>query len=94
MAMLVEDACQQQHHSIFYPPSSKGNTDIMCQYYAHAFVCKHLTFTFARFCHPASLIQKPCGHRQIWQTIRLDEPCDECHTWFPDKYPSKRSRFR
>ena len=62
----------------------------MCQYYAHAFLCKHLTFTFARFCQPASLIQKPCGKRQIWQTIRMDEGCEECRLWFPDKFPTQR----
>ncbi|ROT43151.1 hypothetical protein SODALDRAFT_375364 [Sodiomyces alkalinus F11] len=64
----------------------------MCQYYAHVFVCKHLTFAFARFCHPASLIQKPCSKRQIWHTIHLEEACDECIMWFPDKFPAKRRR--
>ena len=26
----------------------------MCKYYAHAFSCKHVSFTFARYCNPAS----------------------------------------
>ncbi|EFQ28054.1 uncharacterized protein GLRG_03198 [Colletotrichum graminicola M1.001] len=57
----------------------------MCQYYAHAFTCKHLSFTFARFCQPASLIQKPCAKRQVWQTISLDDACEDCLMWFPDR---------
>jgi hypothetical protein len=65
----------------------------MCQYYAHAFTCKHLSYTFARFCTPASLIQKPCGQRQVWHTIPPDDACDECITWFPDKFPLKRPRY-
>ncbi|KAL2760556.1 hypothetical protein ACRALDRAFT_205513 [Sodiomyces alcalophilus JCM 7366] len=72
-------------------PSSylPGTIFAMCQYYAHVFACKHLTFAFARFCHPASLIQKPCSKRQIWQTIHLEEACEECIMWFPDKFPVK-----
>ncbi|WYZ38922.1 hypothetical protein EsH8_III_000836 [Colletotrichum jinshuiense] len=66
----------------------------MCQYYAHAFTCKHHSFTFARFCQPASLIQKPCAKRQVWQTIRLDDACEECLTWFPDRYPCRRPRYQ
>ncbi|KAK1657190.1 hypothetical protein BDP55DRAFT_699130 [Colletotrichum godetiae] len=66
----------------------------MCQYYAHAFMCKHLSFTFARFCQPASLIQKPCAKRQVWQTIGLDDACEECLAWFPDQYPCWRPRYQ
>ena len=58
----------------------------MCQYYAHDYACKHRTYTFARFCQPASLIQKPCRRRDVWQSIRMDEACDECLMWFPDKF--------
>ncbi|KAH7633067.1 hypothetical protein B0T09DRAFT_332791 [Sordaria sp. MPI-SDFR-AT-0083] len=50
----------------------------MCQYYAHAFTCKHVSLTFARFCPSASMIQTRCGERQIWQTIRMAESCEEC----------------
>ncbi|KAK3956085.1 hypothetical protein QBC32DRAFT_203738 [Pseudoneurospora amorphoporcata] len=50
----------------------------MCQYYAHAFTCKHVSLTFARFCPSASMIQTRCGEREIWQTIRMAESCDEC----------------
>ncbi|KAK0670499.1 hypothetical protein QBC41DRAFT_207685, partial [Cercophora samala] len=50
----------------------------MCKYYAHAFLCKHITFSFATFCDPASMIQTRCGERSIWQTIRMEEYCDDC----------------
>ncbi|KAK8067043.1 hypothetical protein PG997_013790 [Apiospora hydei] len=60
----------------------------MCKYYAHAFVCQHTTFTFARYCTAANFTQKPCEQRQIWHTIGLDEACDECQMWFPDQYGS------
>lgn len=61
----------------------------MCQYYAHAFACKHVHFTFARFCTTANFRQTPCDGRQIWHTIGLSAPCDECAMWFPDrKWPA------
>ncbi|KAK4113737.1 hypothetical protein N656DRAFT_707011 [Canariomyces notabilis] len=79
----------------------------MCLYYAHAFSCKHMTFSFARFCGPASMIQTPCGERRIWQTIPLDELCDDCKGGqgaFPDdhfqqqqqqqRYSGRQSRSR
>ncbi|KAK3308855.1 uncharacterized protein B0T15DRAFT_491406 [Chaetomium strumarium] len=50
----------------------------MCRYYAHLHSCKHTSLAFAAFCNPASLIQNPCGVRHIWQTIRLDELCEDC----------------
>lgn len=62
----------------------------MCLYYAHAHACKHLTFTFARYCTPAHLKQKPCNERKVWQTVRLAEGCDECVMWFPDKFAPVR----
>ena len=37
-----------------------------------------ITLTFARFCDKAALIQNPCGERHIWQTIPLDELCEDC----------------
>jgi hypothetical protein len=59
----------------------------MCKYYAHAFACKHMTFSFARFCTPASFTQRPCATRTIWHTIALDdEACDECRAWFPERW--------
>ncbi len=33
------------------------------------------------------VIQTPCGKRQIWHTISLDEACEECRLWFPERYP-------
>ncbi|KAL2197380.1 hypothetical protein P885DRAFT_34773 [Corynascus similis CBS 632.67] len=50
----------------------------MCRYYAHQHTCKHTQLSFAAFCDPASLIQNPCSERQIWTTIVLGEPCDDC----------------
>ncbi|KAK7910851.1 hypothetical protein PG985_013332 [Apiospora marii] len=66
----------------------------MCKYYAHAFVCQHTTFTFARYCTTANFTQKPCEQRQIWHTIGLDEACDECQMWFPDQYGSVMPRSK
>ncbi|KAK0728079.1 hypothetical protein B0T26DRAFT_636243 [Lasiosphaeria miniovina] len=60
----------------------------MCRYYAHAFVCKHVTHSFASFCKPASMIQTACGERHIWQTIRMDEACDECKAWYSPPQPA------
>lgn len=53
----------------------------MCKYYAHSFACKHTSFTFARFCRDANMIQTPCGARDVWTTIRMDEACGECKTY-------------
>lgn len=60
-----------------HPPLS-ADRKAMCQYYAHAFTCKHVSLSFARFCPSASMIQTRCGERQIWQTIRMAESCEEC----------------
>ncbi|KAK1754695.1 hypothetical protein QBC47DRAFT_403106 [Echria macrotheca] len=56
----------------------------MCQYYAHAFLCKHTQYTFARFCRDANMIQTPCGDRAVWQTIQMHEACDDCKVWLGD----------
>ncbi|KAK4192896.1 hypothetical protein QBC35DRAFT_446723 [Podospora australis] len=50
----------------------------MCRYYAHNFICKHTTHSFAAFCEPAALIQTRCGNHTIWQTIYIEEYCDDC----------------
>ncbi|SPQ21882.1 3ef24d77-dc72-42b0-b832-152846c1274a [Thermothielavioides terrestris] len=50
----------------------------MCRYYAFQHACAHTALAFAAFCPPAALRQNPCGERHIWQTIRLDEPCEDC----------------
>ncbi|KAL2888708.1 hypothetical protein HOO65_030209 [Ceratocystis lukuohia] len=62
----------------------------MCQYYAHQFVCKHKSLSFARYCERAGLIQTPCQDRSIWQTIGMDNACEECIMYFPDKFPRRR----
>lgn len=60
----------------------------MCQYYMHSYLCKHTSYSFARFCDKANLVQNPCGSKQVWHTIRMDDACDECLMCFPDKcYP-------
>ena len=62
----------------------------MCKYYAHAYACKHVTFILADFCPPAGRIQTPCGTVQVWQTIKLEDPCDKCESYqYPEK-PWKR----
>ena len=50
--------------------------------------------SFASFSYTATVIQTPCNKRQVWHTINLDEPCDECRTWFPDRYPSAGAASR
>lgn len=57
----------------------------MCQYYAHTFRCQHQTFTFAKFCKAASLIQTPCSRRKVWHNIDMEGPCEDCWVWFPDR---------
>jgi len=53
----------------------------MCSYYAHAFDCKHVSLSFARFCRSASLIQTACARREVWHTIHMGHSCDECRGW-------------
>ncbi len=43
------------------------------------------SFILADFCPPAGRIQTPCGAVQVWQTIKLEDACDECRAYFPDK---------
>ncbi|KAF3770705.1 hypothetical protein M406DRAFT_32521, partial [Cryphonectria parasitica EP155] len=50
----------------------------MCEYYAHTFRCRHQTFSFAKFCNSASLIQTPCADKTIWASIDMNGPCEEC----------------
>jgi hypothetical protein len=50
----------------------------MCHYYAHHYICKHVTQVLAKYCPSANLVQTPCGKREIWQSIRMDEECEEC----------------
>ncbi|KAG7288829.1 hypothetical protein NEMBOFW57_005188 [Staphylotrichum longicolle] len=50
----------------------------MCRYYAHQHACKHVSLSFAAFCDPASLIQNPCGQQHIWQTLAVEELCEDC----------------
>jgi hypothetical protein len=50
----------------------------MCRYYAHRHACAHTSLSFAAFCDPAALVQNPCGERHIWQTIAVEEVCEDC----------------
>ncbi|KAK4153120.1 hypothetical protein C8A00DRAFT_15611 [Chaetomidium leptoderma] len=50
----------------------------MCRYYAHRHSCNHTQLSFAAFCAPAALLQNPCGSRHIWQTLAVEEACEDC----------------
>lgn len=50
----------------------------MCHYYAHAYTCKHTTYALGKYCAEGGMIQTPCKKRNIWQTIRMGEDCEEC----------------
>jgi hypothetical protein len=50
----------------------------MCYWYKHDYACKHVTYALGRYCTAANLIQTPCKKRNIWQTIRMGEDCEEC----------------
>lgn len=50
----------------------------MCHYYAHIYTCKHTTHALAKYCTTANLVQTPCKKKQIWQTIRMGEDCEDC----------------
>lgn len=58
----------------------------MCRYYAHQHACKHVSLSFAAFCDPASLIQNPCGQQHIWQTLAVEELCEDCKGLYQDQY--------
>lgn len=50
----------------------------MCQWYSHIYTCKHTTYALGKYCEQGNLVQTPCKQKNIWQTIRLDEVCEEC----------------
>ena len=50
----------------------------MCQWYSHVYTCKHTTYALGKYCEQGNLVQTPCKQKEIWQTIRLDELCEEC----------------
>jgi hypothetical protein len=50
----------------------------MCHYYAHQYTCKHVTHVLAKYCPSANLVQTPCGKKDVWQSIRMEEECDDC----------------
>jgi hypothetical protein len=50
----------------------------MCHYYAHHYTCKHVTHVLAKYCPSANLVQTPCGKKDVWQSIRMEEECEEC----------------
>jgi hypothetical protein len=50
----------------------------MCHYYAHNYTCKHVTYVLAKYCPSANLVQTPCGKKDVWQSIRMEEECEEC----------------
>ena len=71
----------------FNPPSpvklaqtrfTNHNRHEMCYWYKHDYSCKHVTYALGRYCPAANLIQTPCKKRNIWQTIRMGEECEDC----------------
>ncbi|TKA57589.1 hypothetical protein B0A49_12716 [Cryomyces minteri] len=56
---------------------SRPRHKAMCKYYAHTHPCGH-TPVFAAFCAPAALVQRPCGHGEIWHSLRVEDDCPGC----------------
>ncbi|CAL3965821.1 unnamed protein product [Diplocarpon coronariae] len=50
----------------------------MCYWYTHVYSCKHVTSALGKYCSKASLVQTPCKKKNIWQTIRMGEDCEDC----------------
>jgi hypothetical protein len=50
----------------------------MCHWYAHQYTCKHTTYALGKYCSSGSLVQTPCKIKNIWQTIRMGEACEDC----------------
>lgn len=50
----------------------------MCHWYAHQYNCKHVTFALGKYCVHGNLVQTPCRTKDIWQTIRMGEDCEDC----------------
>jgi hypothetical protein len=41
----------------------------MCRYYKHVWTCGHVRYVFAAYCTNAGLVQRPCGHKEVWQSL-------------------------
>ncbi|RPA75036.1 hypothetical protein BJ508DRAFT_332494 [Ascobolus immersus RN42] len=50
----------------------------MCRYYKHIHACQHVRFVFAAHCSNGTFTQKPCGTRQVWQTLPIEDQCMAC----------------
>ena len=50
----------------------------MCNYYLHIHSCAHEVYALGRLCASAALIQTPCKTVEIWTTVDIPEPCEEC----------------
>jgi hypothetical protein len=50
----------------------------MCHYYAHLYSCTHTHYALGKFCTAGNLLQTPCKKKNIWQTIRMGEACEDC----------------
>ncbi|TVY50347.1 hypothetical protein LAWI1_G007922 [Lachnellula willkommii] len=50
----------------------------MCHWYSHQYTCKHVTYALGKYCTRGGLVQTPCKKKNIWQTIRMGEPCEDC----------------
>jgi hypothetical protein len=50
----------------------------MCHWYAHQYTCKHTAYALGKYCGSGGFVQTPCKTKNIWQTIRMGEACEDC----------------
>lgn len=50
----------------------------MCYWYYHLYKCKHTAYAPGKYCEQGNLVQTPCKKKNIWQTIRIEDKCEEC----------------
>lgn len=70
------DSSKTVSNTLHLPQRTTSNS--MCYWYKHDYSCKHVTYALGRYCTAANLIQTPCKKRNIWQTIRMGEECEDC----------------
>ncbi|PMD28147.1 hypothetical protein NA56DRAFT_742310 [Hyaloscypha hepaticicola] len=76
----VDPVAQGQRSTPYIPFQTPLQTTphSMCYWYKHDYSCKHVTYALGRYCSAANLIQTPCKKKNIWQTIRMGEECEDC----------------
>lgn len=55
----------------------------MCLYYLYNYNCGHLEWIFAELCDHGRRYQNPCGRRDIWQEIHMNQFCKSCYVPTP-----------